>query len=86
MFNKTWDFKNDLETPARYNDLKRKFGVPDNSDFGFFLRTAENEKIVYTENKQKLGSNVEVYADEFQISYIDDKANVKQGWINIQVW
>ena len=84
--NKTQKLRYDLEDPAIYNTLKRQLGVPDSSDFGFFLRTAGNEKIVYTDNRQKLGSNVEVYAEEFPISYIDGNANIKQGWINIQVW
>ncbi len=84
--NKTSQLAHDLGEPAVYNSIKTKFGVPANSDFGFFLRDAANEKIVYTENKEKLGSSVEVYAEEFPISYIDDKANLNQGWINIQVW
>ncbi|MEK6884333.1 MAG: hypothetical protein AABY22_32175, partial [Nanoarchaeota archaeon] len=83
---KTLKTKEDMENLANYNSLKAQLGIPNNNDFTFFLRNTNNEKIVNAENLKDIGSNVEIYTEEFPISYIDEKANIKQGWINIQVW
>lgn len=85
-YNKIQKLANEMENPAIYHAVKERLGVPDSNDFSFFLKNNSGEKLIITNNEKIPGSSVEVYTSEFPINYIDDNANINQGWINIQVW
>ncbi len=71
------DYYND-----NYEELKESFNIPPGNEFGFDL-VQSNGTLVGVRSGTISG---EVYADEVPIQYIDDKANILSGFINIRVW
>jgi len=65
-----------------YQELKIKFGVPGNSDFGFIFINNSDESFVF--NPKNVSSNV--YVDSKSINYIDADANFKSGVLITKVW
>lgn len=65
-----------------YKDLKKELNIPFNSEFGFSFIDNDG-KIIETKEKEV---STNIYAEEIPIQYIDDKANIKSGFMNIRVW
>jgi len=65
-----------------YEGLKEELKIPPGSEFGFSL-TYDNGTIIRTEEKN---ISISIYAKEIPIRYIDDKANINFGFMNIRVW
>ncbi len=80
-------FKNDVIRLKDYYDnhyekLKSDFKVPPGNEFGFDFVESDGTTI---KAEQDIG-NVNVFADEFPIQYVDEQANILSGFINMKVW
>lgn len=65
-----------------YENLKEELKIPAGSEFGFSF-TYSDGAVEGTEEKEVLTS---VYVEEIPIQYIDEKANINSGFLNIKVW
>lgn len=66
-----------------YEKLKEYLKVPTGRDFGLSFTDSTGTKIFDLGESVKLTS---VYAEEVPIQYVDEKANILPGFINIKVW
>ncbi len=64
-----------------YEQLRTKFNIPPGNEFSFSFRQS-NGTIVDAGGT----GNVNVYAEETPIQYIDNNANILSGFINVKVW
>ena len=65
-----------------YENLKQEFNIVPGAEFGF-------DFIQYNGTKISVGQpliSVSIYAEEIPMQYIDSKANILSGFINIKVW
>ena len=69
--------------PGYYEELKEELGVPFDDNFGFTFSNSTKDFITGTEEKD---IGVDIYSEEIPIQYIDDKANINPGFLNIRVW
>ncbi len=65
-----------------YEDLKEQLNVPAGSEFGFGFVQSDGTKV---EVGNATGS-INVFAEEVPVQYIDAKANILSGFINVKVW
>jgi hypothetical protein len=70
------------EHSAGYSGLKQDLKIPSGSEFGFSL-TYSNGTIIKTQEGNILTN---VYGEEVPIQYMDEKANVNAGFMNVRVW
>lgn len=77
IYNLTQYYKNN------YEQLKTQFNIPPGNEFGFAFTNSSGGKIEASVNASK---GISIYAGETPIQYIDDKANVLSGFINVKVW
>jgi len=68
---------------SNYEQLKTQFNIPPGNEFGFSFTNSSGEKIEASINISK---SISIYAGETPIQYIDDKANIRSGFINVKVW
>jgi hypothetical protein len=67
---------------SNYEQVKTDLKVPPGTEFGFGFRQSDGTNIEVGE----VPATANVYAEEIPIQYIDDKANILSGFINIKVW
>ncbi len=78
-------FKEDYESgDESYETIKTQLKIPGNIEFGFELKTAEEERISTSTRIVPTGANV--YVGEVPILYIDEQANLESGFLTIKVW
>jgi len=65
-----------------YDKLKRDLTISPGSEFGFDFVQANGTVIGVGEPEK----SVSIYAEEIPIQYVDNKANILSGFINIKVW
>ena len=65
-----------------YEKLKSELNVPTGSEFGFDFTQSNGTKF----GVGNVSKSVSVYAGETPIQYIDEKANILSGFINVKVW
>jgi len=88
--NKDYIFhKGILELKDRYDStgygvLKTELEVPDINDFGFKLK--DSAKVEIIDATKEIRGNNPVYADEKLILYVDDIADLNQGWLYVEVY
>jgi len=66
-----------------YEKLKRYFKIPVGRDFGFSFTDSTGTKVFDVGEGVQLTS---IFAEEIPIQYVDEKANILPGFINIKVW
>jgi hypothetical protein len=69
-------YKND------YEKLKSELNIPPGNEFGFGFTQSDGTKIEVGNAPE----SVNIYTGEISVQYIDDKANILSGFINVKVW
>jgi len=67
---------------SNYEKLKSEFSIPSGSEFEFTFTQNNGTKI----GNESASKSVNVYAEETPVQYIDSKANILSGFINVRVW
>jgi len=78
--NATYELINYYKT--NYEKLKTEFNIPPGAEFGFGFVRSDGTRI-------EIGNattSVNIFAEEIPVQYIDEKANILSGFINIKVW
>ncbi len=65
-----------------YEDLREEIKIPSGTEFGFSF-TYNNGTTIETEEK---GIPKDVQVREIPVQYVDKKANILLGYVNIKVW
>ncbi len=65
-----------------YNKLKDELNIPIGVDFSFSFKNSSGV-IISTKEKNLTTS---IYAEEIPVQYVDNKANILSGFINIKIW
>lgn len=65
-----------------YERLKEEFKIPPDAEFGFGFTKNDGTKI----EVGNASTSVNIFAEEIPVQYVDDKANILSGFINIKVW
>jgi hypothetical protein len=65
-----------------YEKLKTELNVPPGVEFGFGFTQSNGTKI----DIGKAAGTVNVFVKEIPVQYIDEKANILSGFINVKVW
>jgi len=65
-----------------YNNLKNELKIPVEIDFSFSFKNSSGA-IISTKEKNLTTS---IYAEEIPVQYVDNKANILSGFINIKIW
>lgn len=73
---------NDYESEGGYENLKKELKIPSGTEFGFSF-TYNNGTIIETKEKE---IPTKVNVREIPIQYVDEKANILLGSINIKIW
>ena len=68
-----------------YEGLKSELGIPDGTEFSFYLLDGERNEIFKAEN-QAPSTTKSVYVEEIPIQYVDEQGNIKFGFLVIKVW
>ncbi|MAH03418.1 hypothetical protein CMI39_01380 [Candidatus Pacearchaeota archaeon] len=71
------------EHKENYKKLKEKLNILEGTEFGFSLINNNRSAITETNNSDL---PINIYVDETPIQYIDEEANVKSGFLLINVW
>jgi hypothetical protein len=74
--------KTAMEYTNEYNPLKKRLDIPDSLNFGF--KFEDSEKVIF--ETQSAPENVEVLSEQIPVQYRDIEANLKSGFITIQIW
>ncbi len=72
-----------LDDAENYEDLKDKLNIGVGDEFGFKFNDENKEFVAGTEDKNV---STDVFVEEIPIQYINNKANIKSGFLNIKVW
>jgi len=67
-----------------YDDLKKDLKIPEENEFSFSF-TNSTDGVIKTKGKNE-SLSVSIYAEEFIIQYVDEKANILPGSIKIKLW
>ncbi len=70
---------------SNYENLKKNFSLPQTSEFGFILKNGRRINVINAD-KSPVSSNVNIYADETPVEYVDQEAKVNQGWLYVKVF
>ena len=65
-----------------YEGLKNSLKIPPGSEFGFGFTQSNGTKI----NVGNAPKSASVFAGETPVQYVDEKANILSGFINIKIW
>jgi len=65
-----------------YEKLKNALKIPPGTEFGFGFTQSNGTKI----NVGNAPKSASVYAGETPVQYVDDRANILSGFINIKIW
>ncbi len=78
--NSTYDLINYYKTD--YEKLKDEFNIAPGTEFGFGFIRSDGTRI----EVGNVTVSVDIFAEEIPVQYIDDRANLLSGFINIKVW
>jgi hypothetical protein len=67
---------------SNYEKLKSEFNIPSGSEFEFTFTQSNGTKL----GNESASKSINVYAEETPVQYIDSKANILSGFINVRVW
>jgi len=70
---------------TNYEGLKSELGIPEGTEFSFYLWDSERNEIFKAEN-QVPPTTKSVYVEEIPIQYVDEQGNIKFGFLVIKVW
>lgn len=77
------NFSQYISIPENYEAIKDKFNIPASDNFGFVFEDGDRNVIVQTQEKEV---PTDIYVEELPIQYVDNKANIKPGFLKIKVW
>ncbi len=75
-----YDFINYYQ--SNYEALKSQLKVPPRNEFGFGFHQSNGTEI----NVEQETTSANVYAEEIPIQYVNDRADIQSGFINIKIW
>ncbi len=68
-----------------YEGLKAMFGIPDDTDFNFYILNSEREVVISAKNSE-IPSNTNVFVEETPLQYMNGDGNVVFGFLKLEVW
>jgi hypothetical protein len=81
--------RQDYDTQAGLNSLRNMIGIPAGTEFYFELLNLSRDVLVKPDNEPKIDENINLYIEEFPISFIDennDPGNKQGGFFVVKVW
>ena len=72
------------EYDKNYEELKTELKMPENYNFCFNLRTTEGE--IEKPECKTAPSEINVYSEEVPLLYINNEADLRSGFLTIQIW
>lgn len=77
------NLSNYLKDNANYEQFKIDKDIGVGNEFGFVFSDEDKNPVAGTEEKNV---STDIFVQELPIQYIDSKANIKSGFLNIRVW
>jgi hypothetical protein len=66
-----------------YNNLKMKYKLPADTNFGFSFKNAEG---IVKQSNYTVPKTTNVYSNEVPVLYVDNNATIKSGFLTVVLW